>query len=117
MKRAVNLVFHLRTAGAHLSVNEGRLAVEAPRGVITPELHAQMTRHKKALISILGQEQNSHCVEQAAVAEAISQVASLMAKAYVRYQRIAKVPVLSSEVPIPSGLALIPARSVHGCAL
>ena len=44
---------HLRSLGAGISVVEGRIRVEAPTGVLTPELKAALAENKPALLELL----------------------------------------------------------------
>lgn len=47
------LLADLTTRGVRLSLNDGRLRIEAPKGVLTPELRSALTEHKLELIAFL----------------------------------------------------------------
>lgn len=52
---AVELISHLKELGVSLSVAEGRLVFDAPRGAIDDELRAQLVRNKQQLVTLLTQ--------------------------------------------------------------
>lgn len=52
---AVELISHLKGLGVSLSVAEGRLVFDAPRGVIDEELRAQLVQNKQQLVTLLTQ--------------------------------------------------------------
>ena len=45
--------------GGQLSINGDRVRVEAPEGVLTPELKAAITEHKAELLELLRQQNNA----------------------------------------------------------
>lgn len=51
---AVQLIHQCRDAGIRLQARGDRLHVEAPRGVVTPELRQQLAEHKADLLDQLG---------------------------------------------------------------
>ncbi|WP_324718205.1 hypothetical protein U7230_07060 [Carboxydochorda subterranea] len=53
---AAALLHALRARGIVLSAVGERLRVEAPRGLVTPELRAALTAHKAAILALLQQE-------------------------------------------------------------
>jgi len=50
---AHGLLTELRARGVALSTADGRLHVEAPRGIVTPQLRAALTMHKAELLRLL----------------------------------------------------------------
>ena len=53
---AAALIGELRAVGATVCVLDGRVRVEAPRGVLTPELRDAFVLHKDALVALLAAE-------------------------------------------------------------
>jgi hypothetical protein len=50
---ALSLVRDLEHAGVILEARGDRLRVNAPKGVVTPEMREQLVRHKSAIIGLL----------------------------------------------------------------
>jgi TubC N-terminal docking domain len=50
---ALALMRDLQAAGAVLEVRDGRLKVDAPAGLITPEIRDSLARHKPELLAML----------------------------------------------------------------
>ena len=50
---ALALMRDLRAAGAVLQARDGRLKVDAPAGLITPEMRDSLARHKRELLAML----------------------------------------------------------------
>ena len=48
-----DLLNDLRTLGGAVSVADGKLRIEAPAGVLTPELRAELAAHKEAILAHL----------------------------------------------------------------
>lgn len=56
---AAELLHQLNRLGVHLSTNGDRLVCEAPKGVLTPELQAQLRFHKTDILSLLAQAEGA----------------------------------------------------------
>jgi hypothetical protein len=52
---AQELLTELQSLGAVLAANGGRLSIDAPKGVITPAIRAELARCKAELLALLGQ--------------------------------------------------------------
>jgi hypothetical protein len=113
MRTATSLLASLRAVGILIRSEEGRLVVEAPRGIITPEIRSQLAKRKTELVSILKLEEE-HKANDAITAEALRKVAALLATAYQRRQRIPRIPEVAGY-PLNIELALPAGQSVHGC--
>jgi hypothetical protein len=112
MNRVASLIANLRRAGVTLHREGSRLIVEAPRGVVTPEIRGQLTQSKRALLKVLADESQDGSPD--GVVDAIREVSSLLAIAYRRHSAAQQV------VPDPrtnsggGGLANSDRPSVHG---
>jgi hypothetical protein len=105
------LLAELRRAGALLTINGERLAIEAPAGVITAETREQLARQKSELVSLL--QATEPLVDEVAT-EANRGFAKLLATAYRRYSKVPRVPANRTTGPPSGGVALSGASSVHG---
>ena len=112
MSAASSLITKIRAHGISLHREGGRLIVEAPAGVITPDLRVELGRLKQELLSQLDLESRKESVEDAA-ANAICENAGLLAIAYVRYKAVQRATIDQPGVPT-SKLALSSEPSVHG---
>lgn len=52
---ATGLLDDLRNKGVRLSVEEDRLAVDAPKGMLTDDVRQAIRQHKQALLALLSQ--------------------------------------------------------------
>jgi hypothetical protein len=109
---ATLLLARLRGAGVSISSLRGGLIVEAPPGVVTAELRAELVRCKAELIAWLEKSQHD-AHEDSIVTEARYEIAGLLAKAYRRFSATQRV---SGDQPNSgnNGLANYPSSSVHG---
>lgn len=82
--RIDSLLSKLHNAGAVVSVDGGRLVIDAPLGAVTDGLRAQLVKHKPALISRL-QVQHAIGGADAALLEARHEIAAILVRAYQRY--------------------------------
>lgn len=53
MSETLELLVALRKAGANITIKDGKLRCEAPKGVLTKELKEQLKAHKDELIRLL----------------------------------------------------------------
>ena len=59
MREVIHLLGRLRTEGVSLSVDGDSLKCAAPPGVLTPELRAELTRHKPEILAFLKSSTNT----------------------------------------------------------
>jgi len=99
-------------AGVSISAQRGRLIVEAPPGVVSAELHAQLRERKAELIAALEAE----CVppDESIVLGVRREIADLLAIAYRRYAAVQRAGAYRPEDSGKGGLANSDAPSVHG---
>jgi TubC N-terminal docking domain len=113
MTTASLLIVQLRTNGVSLRSEGTRLIVEAPSGVITPDLREQMTHLKPQILSALEAETLASEADSVTT-KAIPEIALLLAAAYRRFTNIPQV----RNTPRPGSgdprLANSDAESVHG---
>src|SRR5262245_50917138 len=57
---ATGLLEELHTKGVHLTVEGERVAVDAPKGVLTDDLRQAIRQHKAALLALLAQPASAH---------------------------------------------------------
>jgi hypothetical protein len=76
------LLERLRSAGVIIRAQDSRLVIEAPAGVITPDLRDVLVRNKANLLSVLGRQQKGGSGD--AIDHAVRGVAELLARAYER---------------------------------
>jgi hypothetical protein len=113
MTAASQLIARLRTKGVSLRSDGTRLIVEAPGGVVTPDLREQMTCLKPEILSALEAEVLAPRADSVAT-KAIPEIGALLATAYLRSVNIpliGKTPRLTSGDP---RLANSVTESVHG---
>lgn len=110
---AASLLAQLRAAGVSINSGQGRLIVEAPTGVITPELHAELVQCKAELICEL-EKPPVIADEDSAVIEARREIVGLLAVAYRRCSAVQRVGTDRSSRPTNQGLANSSETSVHG---
>lgn len=67
--------------------------VEAPSGVITTEIRAELVHSKEQILAALSEESLEPMVEDPSLPEPLREIAGLLATAYLRQQAIRKVPV------------------------
>ncbi|AFY33176.1 condensation domain-containing protein [Calothrix sp. PCC 7507] len=60
-----SLLINLANQGVKLSVDEGSLFIDAPKGVLTPELRESLAKYKTDLLSLLRQNSNINYQETA----------------------------------------------------
>ena len=114
MSATATLITDLRKAGVRLYREGTRLMVEASPGVITPEIHAQLLRSKHELLTALGKESRERTGDDPTAADAVREIAGLLAAAYRRQQEIRRVPTDHADAEPQHGLALSGEPSVHG---
>lgn len=110
---AATLLARLSSAGISIKLQNGRLILEAPRGVITAELHAQMVEHKAELISTLA-GQSAHYGEDDLAKIAKHTIAELLSVAYRRHLSAEKTRPDLAQDSANNPLAIDSAQSVHG---
>jgi|SRR5579863_5666586 len=108
------LITNLRKEGVRLYREGTRLIVEAPPGVITPEIRAELLRSKQELLTALGEESPGAMGEDPIAAEALCAIARLLAAAYRRQQDIRRVSEDHADRERHGKLALRGEPSVHG---
>ena len=54
--KAVRLLAELRRLGIRIWSEDERLRISAPRGVATPEIQEELSRHKHAILELLRDE-------------------------------------------------------------
>jgi len=108
MKRASLLLAELRSAGVSVRAEHGQLIVDAPLGVATAEIRAELTQRKQQLIRALEVENDDKFA-----ATAFKQIAALLVAAYERYTNVRRVSVFDPD-PVNKELALSRDESVHG---
>ena len=114
MSATAALITDLRKAGVRLYREGTRVMVEAPAGVITPEIRAELSRSKQELLTALGKESPGATGEDPIAAEALRAIAGLLAAAYRRQQEIRRVPADHASAERHGKLALPCEPSVHG---
>ena len=65
MLNADNLLAHVEALGGRLEARGEQLHIEAPRGVITPELKEDLKSHKPELLQLLNQQASNKSVTEA----------------------------------------------------
>jgi len=109
---ATTLLAQLRSAGVLIGVRNGRLILEAPRGVITADLRSKIVEHRAELISALV-EQPVNSNEDSIASDARRVIAGLLASAYRRYAvNQSRRTAAGNQGTEP--LAIPPDQSVHG---
>jgi hypothetical protein len=102
MSRASFLIKRLRGAGASIQSTGSGLVVDAPKGVLTLDLRAELASMKREiLLELQGEAENA--ANPSELAEASQLVASLLASAYKQL-----------NAQRDSRLALSKPESVHG---
>lgn len=109
---AAILLKSLRATGISISSERGRLIVEAPAGVLSAQLRAELVRRKPEVIAALEVEQQSP--ENGTQLEVQNEIASLLATAYRRHAAIQRVGTDRGEGSVDCGLANSDVSSVHG---
>jgi hypothetical protein len=104
----------LHARGISISANDGRLLVEAPEGLVTPELRRELLRRKTELIAALDAVQQRP--EASKLIEVQNEVAGLLAIAYRRHSAVQRVGTDRQENAASCSLANLGASSVHGDA-
>jgi hypothetical protein len=86
MRRAASLISALRATGASIGFTEGKLIFQAPPGVLTSEIRAQLTKLKPELLRVLEHES----VKDSVMEEAWGKIASMLVVAYQRHAAFEK---------------------------
>ena len=55
----LELLTKLNQQGVQVSANNNKLSIRSPKGVITPELHSELTKHKAEILNFLQQSDNN----------------------------------------------------------
>ncbi len=105
----------LRAARILVRFEAGRLIVEAPVGVVTAEIRAELVRHKAELMSSLAVDSGHRTGQEPIATEAIREVASLLAVAYRRHVKVQRAPVDEPTESVNRELAFSTRQSVHEC--
>ena len=111
---AAALITELRKVGVRLLREGTRLIVEAPPGVITPEIRTELMRSKPELLTALGEESRGGTGGDSIPAESIRDIFGLLAVAYQRNSAVRRVPTDHAGAERHCGLALSGESSVHG---
>jgi hypothetical protein len=111
MKAAASLIAKLRASKVSIRSEGGRLIVEAPSGVITAEVRAELAKRKSELLAALEAEIPE---QDSALTHAQNEVAGLLAVAYKRYIAIPNVGAGRNTNSGDAALAKSPGQSVHG---
>ena len=112
MSTVSHLLTKLGDLGVTLRADGTRLLVQAPGGVITPELRTEMARRKvKILAAIQGTSRAAN--EDAPATLALHELSGLLAKAYQRHFAVQQVTGNQPRQEPDLGLALSSAASVH----
>ena len=111
---AAALITDLRKAGVQFYRVGTRLIVEAPPGLVTPEIRAELSRSKQELLNAVGRQSPEATGDDQVVAEALREIAALLAAAYRRQQEIRRVPEHHPGAGAQHGLALSGQASVYG---
>src|SRR6266851_2883706 len=106
MSAVAVLITDLRKAGVRLSREGARLIVEAPPGVVTPQIRAELSRSKQELLTTLGAEPRGATGDDRIAAEAVREMAGMFAAAYRRHQELRRVPEDRTDAERHRGLAL-----------
>ena len=111
--KAASLLAQLRDKGISVSAEAGRLIIDAPAAVVTPQLRANLVKHKAELIAAL-ENANGSVNENPQVDVARREIARLLAIAYRRWRTIWRVGQDRHAASGKSELANSPETSVHG---
>ena len=111
---AATLITNLRKAGVQLYREGARLIVEAPPGVVTPEIRLELSRSKQELLKAIGRQSPETTGVDQIAPEALREIANLLAVAYRRDLAIRRVSADRESVEPQHGLALSGDASVHG---
>src|SRR5258708_6156951 len=87
---AASLLAKLRAVGVAISSEGGKLILEAPPGVVTAELRAELGERKTDLIAVL-EAANNHRDEDQPLIDSRHVIAGLLAAAYRRYAAVQRV--------------------------
>jgi TubC N-terminal docking domain len=107
-----SLVNQLRAAGGSIRCDGGRLVIEAPPGVITAELRAELSKYKAELIALL-ESGTGNTGDAAETIQARNRIAGLLAMAYRRFLA-SRRPVEDQATSGDRRLANSTTLSVHG---
>lgn len=109
---AVSLLTQLRAAGASITCDRGRLIIEAPAGLMTPELRTELVKYKAELIAMV-KATSGNIGTDAETIEARNRIAGLLAMAH---RRIVAMKCAGERQATPGNheLAKLPRSSVHG---
>jgi hypothetical protein len=113
MNLATSVLARTRAAGISIHAKSGRLIIEAPQGLVTSEVRAELAQQKTELMRALAEEQRKQERGDDAVTQAFAEIAGLLATAYRRYAKVQRVPLGSTD-SVNKELALSPVVSVHG---
>lgn len=108
------LITDLRKAGVQLYREGTRLIVEAPPGIVTPEIRAELLRAKHELLTAVDRRSSEAMGDDQIAAEALRYIADLLALAYRRSAAHGHTSAHREAAHIPRGLALPGEASVHG---
>jgi hypothetical protein len=106
---SARLLAKLRASGVSIRSEGTRLVLEARPGIITPKLREEITRSKAAILATLAHENNAGCGWDADL-EPISEVARLLATAYLRHSQTHQALGNAGD----DKLACAAPESVHG---
>jgi len=108
------LLTDLRKAGVQLYREGTRLIVEAPPGMVTPEIRAELSRAKQELLRAVGRQSPEAPGEDPIAAEALREIAALLAAAYRRHRQLQPAATNPPSDHCNEALANSGTRSVHG---
>lgn len=105
------LLSRLRSAGISIELRDCDLVVRAPKGVVTPKLHAKLVKQKRALVAAIREEALGLDL---AATDALVVISELLASAYRRYCAVQRVGSDESKEPVNEALANSSPQSGHG---
>ena len=109
MNEAARLIARMTPLGVTMRAIGFRLIVDAPAGVITPEMRTDLSRHKANLIALLGTPSDLD-------RKATCTVAKMLATAYQKHRAARGIPLAEDLKSAADAVAFPSTPSVHGGA-
>jgi pyochelin synthetase len=110
---AASLLAKLRAVGVAINSEGGKLIIEAPPGVVTAELRAELVERKADLIATL-EAADDHRDQDQPLIDARHVIAGVLAAAYRRYTAVQRVGTERAGNSGKDRLANSGETSVHG---